>query len=130
MILDTTFLIDLMDDDQEAKIKLAQLIKNNDMKMITAISVFELFIGIGKGDNPKEEKEKVEKILSGEIILEFSEEAAATSGLISGSLSKLGKNISKADCMIAGIALTKNQKVLTRNVKDFGKIEGLQIETY
>ena len=38
--------------------------------------------------------------------------------------------IQPIDCMIAGIALIRKEKVLTRNVKDFSKIKDLEIETY
>lgn len=34
------------------------------------------------------------------------------------------------DIMLAGIALTHNESIITRNIKHFSKIEGLKIETY
>lgn len=130
MIFDTSFLIDIMQNDRDALLKLSELIKKNEPQGITVISVFELYTGILRSNKPDEEKEKVERVLKGQELFGLDEESAKKAGIIDGKLFKRGQIICIPDGMIAGIALTKNQKVLTRNIKDFAKIDGLEIETY
>ena len=130
MIFDTTFVVDLMDNDTDAIDKLNVLIKRNEPMLITTITVFELFKGIKLSTKPKKEKEKITNILNKLIIVNLDQKSAELSGLIDGALIKEGKKISVEDCMIAGIALNKKDKILTRNKKDFGKIKGLEIESY
>ena len=73
---------------------------------------------------------KILEILDGQIILKFDKESAEKAGEIDGNLIKEGNTIGPIDTMIAGTAITKNEKVLTRNIKDFSRIKGLNIETY
>ena len=130
MIFDTTFIIDLMERDEKAVIKLHDCIRKSESQFITSITVFELFSGLARCNRPKEEKEKILKTLTGQIVLNLDNDCAEKAGEIDGSLIKDGKMISVTDSMIAGIALVKKEKVLTRNVKDFSKINGLYVETY
>ncbi len=51
-------------------------------------------------------------------------------GSIYGELLAKGETIDPEDAMLAGIAKSHHEKVLTRNVKHFSRIEGLTIETY
>lgn len=130
MILDTSFIIDFMANDPKAVDKLRELVKRREPQLITTLSIFELFSGLVRSKRPMEEKYKVMKILEEQTVLSFDSDAAERSGEIDGILKKAGKDIGPIDSMIAGIALSKNQKVLTRNVKDFQRIKGLNIESY
>lgn len=59
-------------------------------------------------------------------LLDFDEQAAETFERLRGQYRRLGTN----DLRIAAIALTVNATVITRNVKDFGQIEGLRVENW
>ena len=58
MILDTTFIIDLLNNDPNTVKKAQELDSNNSSLFRTAITVFELWQGI----NDIQNKEKLEKI--------------------------------------------------------------------
>ncbi|PIN81212.1 hypothetical protein COV11_02340 [Candidatus Woesearchaeota archaeon CG10_big_fil_rev_8_21_14_0_10_30_7] len=130
MILDTTFLIDVMDEDDKAVAKLLDIIKKGEPQLITAPTIFELFTGITRSKKPEQEKNKIIKVLEGQIVVHLDNNSAEKAGEIDGNLMKDGKPIGVIDSMIAGIALIKKDKILTRNIKDFSKIKGLEIETY
>lgn len=130
MILDTTFVVDLMNNDSKAVEKLYNMSKNGDTIFITSLTVFELFSGLYRSKKPVEEKKKIVASLENQLILSFDNNSAEKAGEIDGNLIKEGKMIDPIDCMIAGIALGKKEKVLTRNIKDFGRINGLEVETY
>ncbi len=130
MILDTSFIIDLMRNEQKAVAKLQELIKRGEPQLVTSLTIFELFSGLVRCKKPSEEKEKILKVLAGQLVLNLDEQSAKISGEIDGNLIKEGNMLEPIDCMIAGIALAKKDKVLTRNVKDFSRIKSLEIESY
>ncbi len=130
MIFDTAFLIDVMKNDQRAVSKLQELIQRRETQLITSLTVFELFSGVAQSNMPLKERNKVMNILNGQLILHLDNDAAEKAGEIDGGLIKEGKMIGPIDSMIAGITLVKKEKVLTRNVKDFSRIKGVEVETY
>ena len=83
-----------------------------------------------RSDKPLEEKNKVIKVLKGQLTLDFDNESAERASFIDGKLIKNGKTINPIDSMIAGIAIVNKQKILTKNVKDFIKIDNIEIEEY
>ena len=130
MIFDTTFIIDVMHNDGKAIVKLHELINKNEPQLVTSLTIFELFSGIERSKKPIEEKNKIVKILKGQLILHLDNDSAEKAGEIDGSLIKEGKMIDPIDSLIAGITIIKKDKILTRNIKDFSKIKGIEIETY
>ncbi len=130
MIADTTFVVDLLRHNPDATRKLEELTNKGEPIVINAINIFEIFSGLSRSSKPKEEKEKIENLLVNQVIIQFEATHAEKAGEIDGLLIKEGKTIQPMDSMIAGICLVKNEKVLTRNSKDFSKIKNLKIETY
>ncbi len=130
MILDTCFLIDVMRNEKDAIRKLNSLAEKNEVLLITSVSIFELFSGLPRSQNQSREKEKIKNVIEGQLILYLDKKSAEIGGIVDGELITKGEMIEPFDSMIAGIALNKNQKVLTRNVKDFSKIKGLVIDNY
>tara|TARA_Y100000031_G_C8124769_1_gene339950 strand:+ start:155 stop:547 length:393 start_codon:yes stop_codon:yes gene_type:complete len=130
MIIDTTFAIDVMRNEPAAVEKLYALFKQGRTIKVSAPTIFELFSGVARCSRPVEEKRKIMQLLENQSVTPLTNESAEKAGEIDGKLCNEGKMIQVPDSMIAGIALIKNEKVLTRNVKDFSKIPGLQVETY
>ena len=64
-------------------------------------------------------------------MLPLDDSGILKSAEISAGLYKTGKLIGDNDCLIAGIALSKNvDTIITRNKDHFGRIKGLKIEIY
>ena len=130
MIWDTTFAIDLMNKDEKAIQKLKEIVSMGETQKTTVITIHELSRGIARSNKPEIEKNKMKELLKDQFVVEFDEKSAERSGELEGALIKEGNRIDAIDCMIAGIALTRNEKLITRNQKDFGKIQGLELVTY
>ena len=130
MILDTSFIIDLMDNNEQAIAKLNELLARNEPQLVASPSIFELWSGITQSNKPDKEKTKVLAVLACQAILSLDQHSAEMAGEIDGRLVKEGQIIDPEDCMIAGIAKKNNETILTRNVKHFSKIKGIKIETY
>ena len=129
MIMDTTVLIDLLRDRQDAVIKLKELQKRNVPLFLTSISVFELWQGISDVHNERKSQQLYNLLESlGAFIFDIP--SAKASGIIHAGLKKEGQMIDSEDSMIAGIAKTNNETLLTRNVKHFQRVPGLKVESY
>ncbi len=123
MILDSSFVIDLLKGDKAA-VKLAQEIEETPVGT-TTITVFEVFQGAKDS-----ELAHIRKFFSQMIVLPLDTEAAERAGLIQKQLKIMGKIIDPEDCMIAGIAILHKKKIVTRNAKHFEKIPGISVVTY
>ncbi|MEK6968072.1 MAG: PIN domain-containing protein [Nanoarchaeota archaeon] len=130
MIVDTSFVIDVMRNDTSAIEILNELIRRNEPQLLTSPTIFELFHGVARSSRPENERNKILGIIEKQIILNLDAKAAARAGELDGRLVKLGERISPIDSMIAAIALENDEAVLTKNKKDFSKIKGLRIVTY
>lgn len=129
MILDTTFVIDLIKGDHIAVSKLKQLEKNKIPYAITTPTIYELWSGLISLDKSDKEKQKTVSLIREQIIYTLDESGAEEAGKIDGELIKGGLMIDPEDCMIAGIAIAHNKKILTRD-EHFKRIEGLKVEGY
>ena len=129
MILDTTFVVDLIKGNHIAVSKLKHLEKNNLSYAITTPTIFELWSVLISLDKSDKERQKTISLIREQIIYTLDERGAEEAGKIDGELIKKGLMIDPEDCMIAGIAITHNKKVLTRD-EHFKRIEGLKVEEY
>lgn len=130
MILDTTFLIDLMNKDEDAQHK-AEIISNSGISSyISAVTIFELQSGLARSGKSSSEQNKVRAALDQQNIIPVDNTIAEKAGDIHGTLITQGKTIGSFDCVIAATALLNGETVLTKNVKDFERIAGLKIEPY
>jgi tRNA(fMet)-specific endonuclease VapC len=130
MILDTCFIIDLMIGDDLAKQKLQEIFLMSEDHYISTLVIFELFSGVTQSLQAVTEKQKVKQILQNQLILPFDQKSAEIAGSIFGNQVMSGKMTTVVDAMLAGIAKSKNQLVLTRNIKDFARIDGVVVESY
>ncbi|MEH1816673.1 MAG: PIN domain-containing protein [Nostoc sp.] len=72
----------------------------------------------------------VEALLDSITILPFSVEEAEQAAQIRSILKTAGTPIGSYDVLIAATALTHNHIVVTSNVREFQRVNGLQIENW
>ena len=129
MILDTSFLIDIMDKEPRAVSKLHQLLARNEPQIITTVTLFEIWSGMSRSSKPEKEKTKILSVISSQTIWSLDQEGAQSGGEIDGTLAIQGRPIDPEDCMIAGMAKSRNQAVLSNDLH-FERIKGLLVEHY
>jgi len=128
MILDTSFLIDLLRNSNGASEKAREVEARGEQLATTTISIFELWRGLSL--------ESEFKLLQANRLIEqlkqysLDPSSAKNAGRIARELDKDGLIIESEDCMIAGISRQHKEVLLTRNTKHFSRISGLQIEIY
>lgn len=130
MILDTSVLVDLLQSDEAAGERVRSLEEDGTLLWIPVPAVFELFEGIERADRPGEERARVEQVLDAYSVLAFEPRHARRAGTISGRLVRRGRMLDPVDVQIAGMAVVEGRPVLTRDVDDFDRVPGLDVETY
>ncbi len=129
MILDTSAIIDLLRGKQEIIKKFEDLDKKNIPISLTSISVFEIWQGLHDTMDAKK-FEKIQFLLDSIGTFYFDTSTAKEAGYIHASLKNAGQIIDPEDSMIAGIAKFYKEAILTKNIKHFGRIQGLKVESY
>ena len=126
--LETDFLIALMRKNKSALKKLRELVRRGERLATTPITAAELFRGAYTSERTEENLKKVRGMLSRLDLLEFNVTAADIYGQISAELDGKGEPIGEFDALISSIALAHNERVVTRNVKHFSRVRGLEVE--
>lgn len=130
MIADTCFIIDLMRKQKNAIDKLVQIEKYNESQYLTSPTVFELAVGVAMSSMPEDQKQKIIEIIKDFSVLSLTFEEAWRAGLELGRLYIQGQPVDPIDAQIAGIALVKNQPLVTKNVFHFNRFPDLQLDLY
>lgn len=128
MIADTTFFIDLARGNSLAIAKLNELLERKESIAITSVTTFELFQGLG--NLSESELRLFSRLIGNSMVIPVEHEAAQLAGVLKSRLGKKGLQIAPLDSLIAGVVITGNDILLTRNVKDFSIVPGLRLETY
>jgi len=128
--LDTNFIIDLIRGDQSALAELRRIESEGSSITTTPISACELFEGAYKSKQASKEVIKVREILDRIDLLDFSLASCELYGKLLHDLKSVGRDIGDLDTLIASIALSHNEPVLTQNVSHFNKVPGLILRTW
>ena len=124
-LLDTDWIIDCLTGDQGA---IDTLLDASSSGLATSVvSYAELYEGVVSSRRRAEDLEQLEDFLSGVEILGVDLGVARIFGERRAELRARGLLIDNFDLLIAATALRFDLVLLTRNVKDFGRIEGLAV---
>jgi predicted nucleic acid-binding protein len=129
VLLDTTFLIDLMRGDEGAVERARELEADLVQQRLAATTLFELYYGVARSDQPTAEREQVEEILSTKPVRPSDPAVMRKAGRLAGELTSDGQQVGDGDAIIAATAMIVQEPVLTRNVADFERL-GVEVETY
>lgn len=90
----------------------------------------ELMYGAELSSDPEKNIKDIESFAARVDVLPYAEEAATHTGEIRATLKKAGKKDGSYDVMIAGHARSEGLIVVTNNVKDFKKYDGVRLEDW
>ena len=97
---------------------------------ISAITLAELEFGVAKSSRPSRNREALEQFVSPLEVAHFDRLASAAYGKLRTALEKRGQPIGSLDLLIAAHALSLDARLVTHNVREFGKVPGLRIEDW
>lgn len=129
MLLDTSFLIDLMRGDEGAVAKAREIEEDLVQQRVASMTLFELFFGVARSDQPERERRIVEEVVSSKPIESADGTVMRRAGRRSGELASDGETIPDGDVIIGATAESVGEPVLTRNVDHFQRLD-VPVETY
>lgn len=129
MLLDSTFLHDLVRDEPAAVSRLEELIDAGTPVAVSSLTVFEVGVGLrGTGERYRDRfratVDEIEEHPLGPVEARRALDVQRT-------LYDRGEPIGAVDVLIAGTAAERDDStVLTRNVDEFERVDAITVETY
>lgn len=125
MILDSSFLIDLMAGDERAVAKLDELVAEGRSLSVSALSVTEVERGLTDA-----ERSQFDAVLTDVDVVAYDRAMAHHAASALRSLDAEGSPIGAVDAMVAATALERDGAVVTRNVSEFRRVDGVRAVPY
>jgi len=97
---------------------------------LSVISQAELIHGAEKSSIPEQNFRTLEDFCSRLTLLDYGQKAAAHYGEIRTDLERKGTPIGVNDLHIAGHARSEGLTLVTNNLKEFERVEGLRLENW
>ena len=109
----------------------AERFKANEADLcISTITLHELHRGADNSQRPAHHRALTEQLVARLVVLEFDAEAANHSGNIHATLGQSGQVIGAYDMLIAGHARSRGLIVVTNNLREFTRVDGLRCEDW
>lgn len=128
-MLDTNICIYLIKKKPESVLKNLNLHMDEGIA-ISVITLAELKHGVESSQYPEKNAIALNQFLSIVDILLFDDDAAAEYGKICATLRRQGTPIGVMDMLIAAHAKAKGLILVSNNVKEFARIEGLELKNW
>ncbi|WP_332773315.1 type II toxin-antitoxin system tRNA(fMet)-specific endonuclease VapC [Phenylobacterium sp.] len=101
-----------------------------DSLCVSTIVLTELLHGAAKSDRPEHNRSEVERFAARLEVLPFDEAAADHAADIRANLERRGEPIGGYDLLIAGHARSRGLTVVTGNLAEFRRVDGLRCEDW
>jgi hypothetical protein len=131
MIIDSSYLFDLMAGDPDAFEKGTELVERGEMQWLPTPVIAETYYGVATARSDTTEQEVRNRLL-GYPRIDVDEEITRTAGeLLAAADDRVGANagVGANDGYIAAMAEVLDDAVVTANVDDFEAL-GVDVETY
>lgn len=126
--LDTSVWIDLLRrQDAGVVAQFSQATLAQTTMVASTLVLHELETGLVAGRSSERRRIQLATLLAQASVVDFSLEDSRSSGALRARLRADGTPIGEIDTLIAGQALARGWTVVTRNVKHFGRVEGLSL---
>jgi tRNA(fMet)-specific endonuclease VapC len=97
---------------------------------VSTIVLFELAVGVEKSGNLDFEEERLRSFLARFTVLSFDAEDARKAARVRARLERDGMAIGSYDTLLAGQALARGLVLVTGNLREFRRVEGLRLESW
>jgi tRNA(fMet)-specific endonuclease VapC len=128
-LLDTNICIYIIKRKPEQVIARLNQIPFNQL-YVSAITIAELEYGVRKSSLPDRNRLALNEFLIPFSIVDFDRAATIEYGIVRSELEKNGMPIGPLDMMIAAHAKSLSYVLVTNNEREFGKVNGLQVDNW
>jgi len=103
--------------------------QDTDIHLCTPV-LWELLTGAHKSEHPATQLSKLAAVQQRFRVHAFDEASVGQAAHARAQLERQGTPIGNIDTLIAGIALAHQLTLVTRNTREFARVEGLQVENW
>ena len=97
---------------------------------VSSIAVFELWYGVAKSQRVAANRERLSVFMAKFESLSFDDQDAEAAGAIRAELERRGERIGAYDTLMAGQAVRRGLTLVTANVAEFARVDGLRWENW
>lgn len=126
VLIDTSVLIDVLRDREDAGRRLSILYDANGHLEVPVTVIQELWYGLERSGAIRQRR-RLASLLQDLPTVPFDAPAAAMAGQLHARLADAGRSIDVEDLQIAALGVTRMEPVLTANVRHFTRIQGLEV---
>ena len=94
---------------------------------LPAVAAYEIWVGVMGSQNPARRRAQYEKFLAEVSVLDFDAVTGRRSAEIRHAMARNGDAIGPLDTLIAGSVLAHHATLVTRNVREFARVPGLDV---
>lgn len=127
-LLDTNLCIRVLRDRPQGL--RARFNENAEALCLSDVVLYELLDGAERSGDPPRIRREVEHFAGRLAVLPFDSDAAAHTAEIRGDLERRGCVIGPYDLMIAGLGRSRGLVVVTGNLAEFQRVQGLRCEDW
>ncbi|MGQ0582101.1 MAG: type II toxin-antitoxin system VapC family toxin [Reyranella sp.] len=128
-LLDTNAIIALVTRRSDALLRRVEAAEPGTLATSSVVA-HELYFGAYRSQKIEFNLETLRLLFADLVVLEFDREDARTSGEIRAALARQGPPIGPYDVLIAGQAKARSLTLVTNNLSEFQRIDGLEIEDW
>ena len=128
-LLDTHICIYLIKKRPPEVLELFRLHSLHDVAICT-ITLFELEFGAQKSQQMKRSQKALAEFLLPLTFLDIHRSAATEAAIIRGNLAQKGTPVGPYDLLIAGLARSRKMTLVTDNMQEFARIDGLLLQNW
>jgi tRNA(fMet)-specific endonuclease VapC len=129
LMLDTNICIDLIRDRPPSVLERFSSHVVGDIG-ISVITLSELEYGVSNSSRPAKNRDALDQFLSPLEVAPFERAAAVVYGRLRAALEKKGQSIGSTDLLIAAHAVSLDVRLITHDVREFGRVPTLKIENW
>lgn len=94
---------------------------------LPAIVAYEVWFGVLGSQNSKRRQAQYEQFLATVEVLPFDSAVARQAAELRYALERRGEGIGPMDTLIAATALSRGATLVTRNLREFGRVRGVKL---
>jgi len=128
-VLDTNTCIRFLNGQSEVIRRRIESLRPENLAVCSVVKA-ELLYGAVKSAKPNENLAKLTRFFEPFLSLPFDDSAADVYSRIRARLERSGTPIGPNDLLIAAIALSRGAVLVTHNLREFERIEGLSLEDW
>jgi tRNA(fMet)-specific endonuclease VapC len=129
LMLDTNICIDIIRERPEQVLEHFKAHEVGDIG-ISVITLAELEYGVSASSRTARNRAALDQFVSPLEIVAFDREATGVYGRLRAALERRGLVIGSMDLLIAAHAVSLHVRLITHNIREFGRVPGLKIEDW